>query len=131
MKVILAKTAGFCFGVNRAVEILDKTVNENKNVYTLGEIIHNSYVVDKYTKKGATVEENLENIENGSVVVIRSHGVGKEIFDALTEKNCKIVDATCPFVKKIHNVVEKYQKKSYNIIVVGNKCHPEVTGILG
>ncbi len=131
MKVVLAKTAGFCFGVNRAVEILDKTVAENKKVYTLGEIIHNSYVVEKYRKKGAVVEENPENIEDGSVVVIRSHGVGKEIFDALTEKNCKIVDATCPFVKKIHNVVEKYQKKSYNIIVVGNKCHPEVTGILG
>ncbi|MBO5454298.1 MAG: bifunctional 4-hydroxy-3-methylbut-2-enyl diphosphate reductase/30S ribosomal protein S1 [Clostridia bacterium] len=131
MKVILAETAGFCFGVNRAVEILDRTVAENNKVYTLGEIIHNSYVVEKYRSKGAIVTENLEEIENSSIVVIRSHGVGKEIFDILEQKNCKIVDATCPFVKKIHNVVEKYQKKSYNIIVVGNKSHPEVSGILG
>lgn len=131
MKVILAKTAGFCFGVNRAVEVLTKTVEENKNVYTLGPIIHNSYVVDSFKKSGVKIADTPEDIIENATVVIRSHGVGKEIIDALERKNCKIIDATCPFVKKIHNIVENYHKKGYNIIVVGNKFHPEVIGILG
>lgn len=131
MEIILAKTAGFCYGVNRAVELAEKQKTDDRKTVTLGPLIHNPSVVENLKTKGIYCVNKEENIENESRVIVRTHGVSKEILDNLQKKNCEIVDATCPFVKKIHNYVEKYSKMSYNIIVTGYENHPEVDGILG
>ena len=136
MEVIRAKTAGFCFGVKRAVdtvyEQLEKT-SESTTIYTYGPIIHNEEVVKDMKQKGVIVlqsEAELDALTEGTVI-IRSHGVEKAIYDKLNAKGIKIVDATCPFVKKIHNIVQKESTKGNYIIIVGNPQHPEVEGIRG
>ena len=139
MKVTLAKTAGFCFGVKRAVEMVYTEAEKGKQVYTLGPIIHNEEVVSDLEKKGVKVisEEDLEKMGkdgnglSGSTVVIRSHGVSEAVYRALEEKKCEIVDSTCPFVKKIHDTVRKYAAQGYDIVIFGSREHPEVQGILG
>lgn len=139
MKVTLAKTAGFCFGVKRAVEMVYTEVQKGKQVYTLGPIIHNEEVVSDLEKKGVKVinELDLEKMEedgnelSGSTVVIRSHGVSEAVYQALEEKKCEIVDSTCPFVKKIHDTVRKHAAQGYDIVIIGSREHPEVQGILG
>ena len=136
-EVKVAKSAGFCFGVQRAVDMVyeeaakaDKT---GRNVYTLGPVIHNEQVVSEMEKKGVHVIEDTDSIEGGAdtTVIIRSHGVPKDVIDRLKEKNVKITDATCPFVAKIHRIVEQKYNEGYDIIVVGNAKHPEVEGICG
>ncbi len=131
MKIVIAKTAGFCYGVNRAVNIVNDSVEKYSNLVTLGPLIHNPDVVRDFEKRGVTCINSIDEIEENMTVVLRTHGVNKQTIDFLSQKNCKIIDATCPFVKKIHNYVEKYYKRGYNIIVVGDKHHPEVEGILG
>ena len=135
MEIKVAKTAGFCFGVKRAVEtVYDQVEKEKgKQIYTYGPIIHNDEVVKDMQKRGVKViqtEEELENLENG-VVIIRSHGVPKRIYDKLAEKNIMCVDATCPFVKKIHNIVKRESEAGSQIVIIGNNEHPEVEGIKG
>ena len=136
MEVIRAKTAGFCFGVKRAVdtvyEQLEKA-SESTTIYTYGPIIHNEEVVKDMKQKGVIVlqsEAELDALTEGTVI-IRSHGVEKAIYDKLNAKEIKIVDATCPFVKKIHNIVQKESTNGNYIIIVGNPQHPEVEGIRG
>ena len=132
MEVILAKTAGFCFGVKRAVDTVYNEVGHG-DVFTFGPIIHNEEVIQDLKNKGVNVidtKEQLEQLENGTVV-IRSHGVKKDIYDLIEEKSLKLVDATCPFVKKIHNIVEKESTEGKQIIIIGNRKHPEVEGICG
>ena len=136
MEVIRAKTAGFCFGVKRAVdtvyEQLEKA-SESTTIYTYGPIIHNEEVVKDMKQKGVIVlqsEAELDALTEGTVI-IRSHGVEKAIYDKLNEQGIKIVDATCPFVKKIHNIVQKESTNGNYIIIVGNPQHPEVEGIRG
>ena len=136
MEVIRAKTAGFCFGVKRAVdtvyEQLEKA-SESTTIYTYGPIIHNEEVVKDMKQKGVIVlqsEAELDALTEGTVN-IRSHGVEKAIYDKLNAKGIKIVDATCPFVKKIHNIVQKESTNGNYIIIVGNPQHPEVEGIRG
>ena len=132
MEVILAKTAGFCFGVKRAVDTVYKEAGK-ENVYTYGPIIHNEQVVSDLEKKGVSVlrtKEELEHLEKGTVI-IRSHGVAKEIYDLIEKKGLTLVDATCPFVKKIHKVVQKASEEGKEIIIVGSAEHPEVEGIRG
>lgn len=136
MEVIRAKTAGFCFGVKRAVdtvyEQLEKA-SESTTIYTYGPIIHNEEVVKDMKQKGIIVLQNeaeLDALTEGTVI-IRSHGVEKAIYDKLNAKGIKIVDATCPFVKKIHNIVQKESTNGNYIIIVGNPQHPEVEGIRG
>ena len=136
MEVIRAKTAGFCFGVKRAVdtvyEQLEKA-SESTTIYTYGPIIHNEEVVKDMKQKGIIVlqsEAELDALTEGTVI-IRSHGVEKAIYDKLNAKGIKIVDATCPFVKKIHNIVQKESTNGNYIIIVGNPQHPEVEGIRG
>lgn len=131
MEIVLAKTAGFCYGVNRAVELAENQKTDDRKTVTLGPLIHNPSVVENLKSKGISCVNQEEDIEKESRVIVRTHGVSKEILNNLQAKNCEIVDATCPFVKKIHNYVEKYSKISYNIIVTGYKNHPEVDGILG
>lgn len=135
-KVTLAKTAGFCFGVERAVDMAYSEAENGKNVVTLGPIIHNEEVVADLGKRGVSVidETDLQpdgTDLSGTTVVIRSHGVSEQIYELLKNKNCKIVDATCPFVKKIHDTVRKYASEGYDILIIGSKKHPEVQGILG
>ena len=134
-EVIVAKSAGFCFGVKRAVEQVYEQVEKNKeqSIYTFGPIIHNEEVVKDLEKKGVKVietEEELSNLKEG-IVIIRSHGVAKYIYQLLEKNNITIIDATCPFVRKIHTIVEKESSKGSEVIIIGNKKHPEVQGIVG
>ena len=135
MEVILAKKAGFCFGVQRAIDMVYDEANEpNKNIYTYGPIIHNEEVVSDLESKGVKAinfdEGELKGL-NDCTVVIRSHGVAKNIYDDLERKNVNVVDATCPFVKKIHEIVQKESEDGKTIIIVGSEYHPEVQGIKG
>lgn len=133
MEVILAKSAGFCFGVKRAVETVYEQVKKGGKIYTYGPIIHNDEVVGDLEKKGVLVihtEAELEKITAGTVI-IRSHGVPKRIYEKITKKGLECVDATCPFVKRIHKVVEKESAAGKKIVIIGNPGHPEVEGIMG
>lgn len=133
MEVILAKSAGFCFGVKRAVEQVYEQTGSQKKIYTFGPIIHNEEVVKDLEKKGVSVietEKELEGLKEGTVV-IRSHGVSKRIYDLIEEKGLECIDATCPFVKRIHRIVEKESADGKKIIIIGNQGHPEVEGIMG
>lgn len=128
--VILAESAGFCFGVKRAVDMVYREAAKGKFVYTYGPIIHNEEVVQDLETKGVQVIDSM-NPETKGTIIIRSHGVSKKTYEEL-EKNCdQIVDATCPFVKKIHQTVERYSAEGRRIIVIGNAKHPEVEGIVG
>ena len=128
MKVILAKNSGFCMGVRRAVETAKKIYGQG--VYILGEIIHNESVTDEIKRLGTKIIDSPDEVDNGTVI-IRSHGVGKDVYDKLEAKGIKIIDCTCPFVLKIHNIVKKYHAEGYRIIITGEKAHPEVVGING
>ena len=137
MKVTLAKSAGFCFGVKRAVdtvyEQLEKSISKNQPIYTFGPIIHNEEVVHDLEEKGVTVLESVEELEErapqGGTVIIRAHGVEKGISGKIKELGYTLVDATCPFVLKIHRLVEKYSTDGAQIVIIGNEKHPEVKGI--
>lgn len=133
MEVRIAENAGFCFGVKRAMnmawdELENKTSN---NVYSLGPLIHNKQAVDKYKEKGLMEMDSLDKIPSDSKLIIRSHGVGKKIYTESESKNMDIVDTTCPFVKKIHDIVKEFSNKGYKIIIIGNSTHPEIIGING
>jgi 4-hydroxy-3-methylbut-2-enyl diphosphate reductase len=133
MEVVLAKTSGFCFGVKRAVDTVYEQIDKNKNIYTYGPIIHNEEVVKDLQEKGVQVlnsKEELEALDNGSVI-IRSHGVPKDIYELIEKKGIECIDATCPFVKRIHNIVDRESKNGRHIIIIGNDGHPEVEGIKG
>ena len=135
MEVRLAKTAGFCFGVKRAVEtVYDQVENcGGEKIYTYGPIIHNEEVVKDLNSKGVDVLNTMEELEalTEGIVIIRSHGVSKDVYDILEERGVKCVDATCPFVKKIHKIVEKENENGTHIIIIGDEKHPEVQGIKG
>ena len=135
MEVRLAKTAGFCFGVKRAVETVYEQVENcgGEKIYTYGPIIHNEEVVKDLNSKGVDVLNTMEELEalTEGIVIIRSHGVSKDVYDILEERGVKCVDATCPFVKKIHKIVEKENENGTHIIIIGDEKHPEVQGIKG
>ena len=126
--ITVAKTAGFCFGVNRAVEYLENT---DKPTATLGPIIHNTSVVDKLKEKGVVAIDSIEELPEGSVLAIRTHGVGKSIYNAIEREGYEYTDLTCPYVKKIHKIVEKHYDDGYKIVIIGDASHPEVIGING
>ena len=134
MEVITAKSAGFCFGVKRAVEkVYEVADRKNDPVYTYGPIIHNEEVVKDLEKKGVSVletEEELKNLTEGTVI-IRSHGVPRRVYDQIREQGLDYVDVTCPFVLKIHRIVERESKAGRHIVIIGNRTHPEVEGIRG
>lgn len=135
MKVELAKTAGFCFGVKRAVDTVFEQVekNQDEKIYTYGPIIHNEEVIKDMERRGVQVLSTLEELKTleSGIVIIRSHGVPKYICDILDEKKIQYVDATCPFVKKIHKIVSEESEKGSHIVVIGSQTHPEVEGIIG
>lgn len=134
MKIETAKSAGFCFGVDRAVNTVYQLIADNKApIYTFGPIIHNEEVTNELEKLGVTIihsEEELKKINSG-VIVIRSHGVAQKYYSLMEKDNIEVVDATCPFVSKIHQYVKEYTKNNYSIIIIGDEVHPEVQGIYG
>lgn len=133
MEVIVAKSAGFCFGVKRAVETVYSEVEKGKKIYTYGPIIHNEAVVRDLEEKGVIVinnEEELLKLKEGTVI-IRSHGVKKSIQQKMEEKGLECIDATCPFVKRIHRIVEEAGENHKEVVILGNAGHPEVEGIMG
>ena len=133
MKVELAKSAGFCFGVEKAVNtVYEEAKKGNDIVYTLGPIIHNEEVVKDMKKRGveAVKMEDLASLPKGTVI-IRSHGVSREIFNFVKRSGHRVVDATCPFVKKIHAIVSVQSGKGKTVVIIGNPEHPEVMGIRG
>lgn len=130
MSIKVAKTAGFCYGVKRAVDKVYETVDAgNMKIATLGPIIHNAQVVEDLEQKGVKAYESVAEIPMDTAVVIRTHGVKKAVFDELSGR--EYIDLTCPFVKKIHKIVSEHYEKGYTILIVGNENHPEVVGING
>ncbi|MDR5658364.1 4-hydroxy-3-methylbut-2-enyl diphosphate reductase [Serpentinicella sp. ANB-PHB4] len=133
MKVVLAKHSGFCFGVEKAINTAYDKLNNHQNeapIYTLGPLIHNNLVVNELREKGVEAIDHINDIKEGTVI-IRSHGIPKSVYDKAEEKNLNLIDATCPFVKRIQNIVKEYYSKGYTIVIVGNVAHPEVIGING
>lgn len=133
MKVELAKSAGFCFGVEKAVNtVYEEAKKENEIVYTLGPIIHNEEVVKDMKKRGveAVKMEDLASLQKGTVI-IRSHGVSRDVYNFVKQSGHRVVDATCPFVKKIHAIVSVQSGKGKTVVIIGNPDHPEVMGIKG
>ena len=133
MKVKVARTAGFCFGVKRAVDKVYQLIEQGiQPIYTLGPIIHNEEVVSDLAARGVQVieEKDLDTLSEGTVV-IRSHGVGREVYDKLETNHLDYVDVTCPFVLKIHRIVEKQSQVGKHIVIFGDPGHPEVQGICG
>ena len=133
MEVVVAESAGFCFGVQKAVDTVYSEVEKGKKIYTFGPIIHNDFVVSDLEKKGVGIIEDLDRIDDleEGVVIIRSHGVSKNTQEILERSHHTVVDATCPFVKKIHKTVEKDSAMGRHIVVIGSPNHPEVAGIIG
>ena len=134
MKASVAKTAGFCFGVQRALDIVYEKIGEGKApIFTYGPIIHNSHVVAELKEKGVRVigsREELDRLEKGTVI-IRSHGVSRDVYESLDREGIDRVNATCPFVARIHRIVEKASAEGRHILIAGNRDHPEVQGIMG
>lgn len=134
MEVTVAKSAGFCFGVKRAVDTVYREIESGeKPVYTFGPIIHNEQVVEDLENRGVQVihsEEELKGLSGGTVV-IRSHGVSRDVCEKIEARGMKIVDATCPFVKKIHRIVDEEGRKGRHVVIIGSADHPEVQGIMG
>ena len=129
--VTVAKSAGFCFGVDRAVKMVYSELEKNTSVATLGPIIHNQDVVDDMRSKGARMVNSVDELLPGETVVIRSHGVGRDVYRRIEEKGCRMLDATCPFVARIHKIVAEKNAEGYFILIAGDASHPEVQGIVG
>ena len=132
MEIKIAEKSGFCFGVDRAVKIAYKTAMEkDKNIYTYGMLIHNPDVSCELESMGVKCADTIKDIPEGSTAIIRAHGISKAEYDELEEKGIEIIDATCPFVKRIHKIVEEEHRKNRTIVIAGDKNHPEVKGING
>ena len=129
--ITVAKTAGFCYGVKRAVNGAYELSDSDKKYVTLGPLIHNKQVVDELSERGINVCENIEDIPEDCGVIIRAHGVSKQVIDELESKNIPYLDLTCPFVKKIHKIVSEHYQKGEKIVIIRDKNHPEVIGING
>ena len=130
-KILVAGTAGFCFGVDRAVKIVYNNLNSRNNVVTLGPIIHNQSVVSDLESKGVEVVNDVSEVKPGQTVIIRSHGVSSDVYKRLDELSVNVVDATCPFVSKIHRIVSEKSREGYLVAIAGDRAHPEVVGISG
>ena len=131
MKVYVAKTAGFCFGVSRAVEMVEKAAADGLRAVTLGPIIHNRHVVARFEQLGIRAVDDPADIPDGCAVIIRSHGVSRAVCEQLEARGLTILDATCPFVKRIHNRVRRAEEQGRQPVIIGTRSHPEVTAIAG
>ncbi|MBQ6569928.1 MAG: bifunctional 4-hydroxy-3-methylbut-2-enyl diphosphate reductase/30S ribosomal protein S1 [Clostridia bacterium] len=130
-KITVAKTAGFCFGVNRAIEIIEDLLSKGEKVFTLGPIIHNPQMVENLRERGVSIANDIGDVTGDAVLVIRSHGVDLKTIEQIENAGIRYVDATCPFVSKIHKIVDKASKNGEIVLIAGNKDHPEVLGIKG
>ena len=132
-EVVLSKNAGFCFGADRGFNAVKDAIDEGKPIYTYGPILNNSFIVKDFEEKGVKVVNDLSELDSlpKGKIIIRSHGVSRAEFDRLNASGFEVFDATCPFVKRIHRIVEKESANGSEIIVVGNPKHPEVMGIVG
>ena len=133
MDVVVAKNAGFCFGVKRAIEETEKLlVDRKKTIYSIGSLIHNEIVINKLKGKGLIELNELSDIQKlkNETVIIRTHGIEKKLKELLIQNDNELIDLTCPFVSKIHEIVNKYSANGYKVIVIGDKNHPEVKGIV-
>ena len=131
MSIRVAESAGFCFGVNRAVELVEQAAASGKKVCTLGPIIHNRHAVSHFQEMGVEVIDTPQQAQPGQTVIIRSHGVTKAVQEALENRGAEVVDATCPFVKRIHGIVSKAEADGRLPVIIGTRSHPEVEGIAG
>ncbi|MDY5949258.1 MAG: bifunctional 4-hydroxy-3-methylbut-2-enyl diphosphate reductase/30S ribosomal protein S1 [Oscillospiraceae bacterium] len=131
MRITLAKTAGFCFGVDRAVNMAYEVAETGRSAVMLGELIHNAFVTEQLEKKGLSVISSPIQAQNGQIVIIRAHGVGREVYEQLEAAGAEVCDATCPFVRKIHNIVLKNSAEDTPVLIAGDPNHPEVIGIRG
>ena len=131
MSVTVAKTAGFCFGVRRAVDLAEQQARQGGKIYAYGEIIHNMHEIERLEKLGVRTAYTLEDIPDGARVLIRAHGVPRDVYTRLEDKHCTIFDATCPFVRKIHSIANKESKNGQLVVILGSAGHPEVVGIQG
>lgn len=124
---------GFCPGVTRAIKIINETIKKypNQQIYVFNEIVHNKTVVTDFKEKGIIFTQDCNEIKDKSIVILSAHGVSPQVRKNLAEKKCHVIDATCPFVTKVHNEVHEYSKNSYHIIYVGKKNHDEVRGVIG
>jgi len=127
-KIIMAKDIGFCFGVRRAVKMTEKILEKNKNLVSIGDIVHNPVVMEKLIKKGLKVCKEEKEIKKGPFI-IRSHGLSPSKIKKLEGKGIEIYDATCPYVKKVHHLIEKLDRENFLIIIIGNRFHPEVMAL--
>ncbi len=131
MEVKVARSAGFCWGVKRAVNLAVDAAKGVKLVYCLGELIHNKLEIDRLRKFGIEFINSVKNLKPGDTIIIRSHGIPPKVMEEIKKKSLKVVDATCPFVKDVHEKVVKLEKKGYPVCILGNPNHPEVIGIAG
>ena len=128
-RITLAKSAGFCFGVNRAVKLLEELVKKNQNVFTLGPIIHNPQVVKHFENKGVRIIDSPDECKEGDLIVVRTHGIPKDMMEKVKSISPNYCNATCPFVTKIHKIVSENSLKENVTLIAGDKSHPEVIGI--
>lgn len=132
MEVKIAKNAGFCFGVKRAMKMAwDELEKSNDGIYALGPLIHNKQAVLKYEENGLKTINEVNDVPTSNRMIIRSHGVGESVYIESDKKGLNVIDTTCPFVKKIHEIAKNYYSKGYKVIVIGDYKHPEVIGING
>ena len=131
MIITLSDTAGFCFGVRRAVELVEQTAAEGKRVVTLGPVVHNHHVAERFAALGVREADEVSQIPEGSTVVIRAHGVGRSVYEALEARGLAVADATCPFVERIHRLVRRAEEEGRKPVIYGSRTHPEVVGICG
>ena len=132
MEIIVANSGGFCFGVNRSIKLAEELLDENDNIYTYGPLIHNEIVTKDLEERGGRILTSLESqIDKTVPVLIRSHGISRKEENDIKNRIEFLYDATCPFVKKIHSIVENASKEGFSIIIIGDKNHPEVQGIFG
>ena len=132
MEIIRAPYSGFCFGVKQAIETAEKEADKsNEKIYSFGPLIHNKGVTDELEEKGVFIIDTLENLPERSKVIVRSHGIGKWFYDEAASKNIEVIDATCPYVKRIHQLVHNAYEEGKQVVIVGDANHPEVQGING
>jgi 4-hydroxy-3-methylbut-2-enyl diphosphate reductase len=131
MRILLAKNSGFCFGVRRAVEMAEQCAAEGKTVYTYGNIIHNDSVVRELAENGVHSIENLESLSTGDTLIIRAHGAPPAVYEACEARSIHLIDATCPYVKRIHKIAQKAAEEGNTVLIAGKANHPEVVGIRG
>lgn len=131
MRILLAKNSGFCFGVKRAVDMAESLANADQRVYTYGHIIHNESVVEQLKQKNIYPADDVDALQKGDTLIIRAHGAPPELYEKCARKEIHLVDATCPFVKRIHRIVQKAEQEGRTVLIVGKPEHPEVIGIRG